>query len=95
MGQSLAVDGDQLKRLMKTCRMICSGKGATVLQLRRRLGASRRTIFRDLNSLEEMGVDVHYADDGYRIRQSAAQARKLLESYYTRALNKLLKDSLK
>ncbi len=95
MGQSLAVDGDQLKRLMKTCRMICSGKGATVLQLRRRLGASRRTVFRDLNSLEEMGIDVAFSDDGYRIRQSAAQARKLLESCYTSALTRLLNDSLK
>jgi len=95
MAHTLVVDGDQLKRLMKICRTICSGKGVTVQQLQKKLSTSRRTIFRDLNCLEKMGVKVDLGDNGYKIRQSVAYCKKLLGDCQLKALNKLLNTCLK
>ncbi|MBN2560921.1 MAG: HTH domain-containing protein [Phycisphaerae bacterium] len=95
MRETLVVDGGQLKRLMNTCRMICAHKGVMVRELQAKLRTSRRTIFRDLNSLEKMGIDVELGDQGYRIKESAAQCKKLLAENQIKSLNKLLASCLK
>jgi predicted DNA-binding transcriptional regulator YafY len=95
MGQVMVVDGGQLKRLMKICRTLCVGGGTTVQQLQAKLKTSRRTIFRDLNSLDEMGVKVELGDKGYKIRQPAAACKKALVGRQMKILSKLLESWLK
>lgn len=95
MAQMLIVDGDHLKRLMKICRAIRSGRGATIQQIRRKVHTSRRTIFRDLNSLDKLGIEVDLGENGYKIRQGEAQCRKLLADSQIKSLNKLLNACLK
>ena len=95
MGQVMVVDGGQLIRLMKICRMLCSSKGTSVQQLQAKLKTSRRTIFRDLNCLDEMGIKVDLGDKGYRIRQPAAACKKALGDRQIRTLRKLLDSWLK
>ena len=90
MGQVMVVDGGQLRRLMKICRMLCSGGGATVQQLQAKLKTSRRTVFRDLNSLDDMGIKVELGDKGYRIRQPAAACKKALADRQIKCLSKML-----
>ncbi len=94
MTDVLVVDGGQLRRLMMICRVICSAP-ATVQQLQGRLKRSRRTIFRDLNCLEEFGIKVHLGPGGYKIKQSAAACKKALAIPYVKRLNKLLGACLK
>lgn len=43
-------------------------KGASVDQMMRATGASRRTVFRYLNHLEEAGVDIQISDGKYRLK---------------------------
>ena len=95
MAQSLVIDGDQLKRLMKICRTIGLGKAATVQQLQSRLRTSRRTVFRDLNCLDSMGIKVGLGDKGYTIKKSGAACKRLLADCHTKALTKLLNACLK
>jgi predicted DNA-binding transcriptional regulator YafY len=95
MARTLVVDGDHLKRLMNVCRMIGSGQGSTLKQLQVKLRTSRRTIFRDLNTLEKIGVELELDEDGYKTRQSAAQCRKQLVDHQLQAVNKLLAVCLK
>ncbi len=95
MARMLVVDGDHLKRLMQVCRLIGSGNGTTLKQLRVKLHTSRRTIFRDLNNLEKIGVKLELSDGGYKTRLSAAQCRKLLMDHQLQAVNKLLRTCLK
>ena len=95
MAQFLAVDGSQLKRLHQLCRTLSTGKGASVQQLIKKLKTSRRTIFRDLNALQDIGIDVELAESGYRIKQSAGACKKLISDHYTNALDRILKTCLK
>jgi predicted DNA-binding transcriptional regulator YafY len=95
MGQVMVVDGGQLMRLMKICRTLCASKGATVQQLQSKLKTSRRTIFRDMNSLDEMGIKVELGDKGYRIRQPVAACKKALSERQIKTLRKLLDSWLK
>lgn len=43
-------------------------KGSTIEEMMKTTAASRRTIFRYLNSLEEAGVDIVLADGKYRMK---------------------------
>jgi len=95
MGQVMVVDGGQLTRLMKICRTLCSGGGATVQQLQSKLKTSRRTIFRDLNTLDDMGIKVELGDKGYKIRQPVAACKKALTDRQIKVLKKLLDSWLK
>ena len=95
MADTLVIDGKQLRRLMKLCRTISNGRGATVQQLQARLKTSRRTIFRDLDSLKTLGIRVELGEHGYRIRQNAASCKKLLIDRHLKDLNKLLATCLK
>ncbi len=95
MAQSLVIDGSQLKRLMKLVRSISSKKAMTVLQLQKRLNASRRTIFRDLNAVEKMGISVDLGAKGYTVKASAAACKKLLTEHQVKVLNKFLGACLK
>ncbi len=95
MSKTLVVDGNHLKRLMQLCRILSTGSGATLPQLRTKLRASRRTVFRDLASLGELGIKVDLGDKGYRIKQSSTVCRKMIADSHTKALNKLLSACLK
>ena len=64
-------------------------------RLQAKLKMSRRTIFRDLNALEGMGVEIELGEKGYRIKQSITACRKMLADPQTKALGKLLDDCLK
>lgn len=54
------VKHSKLNRLMRILTTLQSGKGCTVDDLSRMLGASRRTIFRDLKVLHDVGVPHRY-----------------------------------
>jgi len=95
MTQNLVVDGGQLKRLMSLCRLLSAAKGATTRQLQAKLRTSRRTVFRDLNTLAELGIKVDLGDKGYKIKQSPAACKKLLADAQTKALHKFLNACLK
>ncbi|MCG8406021.1 MAG: HTH domain-containing protein [Phycisphaerales bacterium] len=95
MVQFLAVDGSQLRRLVKLCRTLNAGKGVSVQQLIKKLGTSRRTVFRDLNMLQEVGVHVELGSEGYVIKQKIGSCKKLIADYYTKALDRLLNSCLK
>jgi len=94
MTDVMVVDGGQLKRLMGLCRAICSTP-ATIQQLQGKLKRSRRTIFRDLNCLEDLGIKVELLPAGYKVKQGLAACRKALAARYTTKLNKLLAACLK
>ncbi len=95
MGRTLVIDGGHLKRLMNLCRVLRAGGDLNVPRLQVKLKMSRRTIFRDLNALEGMGVKVELGEKGYRVKQGIGACRKLLASHQNQALSKLLKDCLK
>lgn len=95
MARTLAIDGDHLRRLMRLGRTLASGRGATLKQLQKRFKMSRRTVFRDLNALQEFGIDVELGEHGYRIRENAAVLKKRISDHNTKALSNLLRDCLK
>jgi biotin operon repressor len=66
-----------------------------VQQLQSKLKTSRRTVFRDLNGLEEIGIKVELRDKGYKVKQSAATCRKLLVDRQVKLLNKTLASWLR
>lgn len=91
---TLVVDGTHLKRLMAICRTLNSG-GATVQQLRSRLRTSRRTIFRDLNILDGLGIKIDLDESGYRVRQNSNACRRIIAENQSKKLDKLLSSSLR
>ena len=95
MARALLVDGEHLIRLMRLCRTIQGGKGTTMPQLQHKLRTSRRTVFRDLKDLAAVGIQVSTSPDGYRLKSSLAQCRKLLADSQLNALHKLLDSCLK
>jgi len=95
MGRTLVIDGGHLKRLMGLCRVLRTGSGLNCQRLQAKLKMSRRTIFRDLNALEGMGVKIVLGEKGYQIKQSIAACRKMLADPQTKAVAKLLNDCLK
>ena len=95
MSQVLVVDGTHLRRLMQICRSLSSGPGATLSQLQSKMRTSRRTIFRDLSTLGELGMQVDLGPKGYRVKQNAAQCRNILANHFNSALRKLLNSCLK
>lgn len=95
MSKTLVVDGNHLRRMMQLCRILSSGGGTTLAQLRGKLKASRRTVFRDLAALGDLGIKVDLGDKGYRIKQSSSVCRKMIADSHTKALNRLLSTCLK
>ncbi len=95
MARVMVIEGDHLRRLIKMCRTICSGKGITIRQLQTKLRMSRRTVFRDLNCIERAGVNLDLGERGYTSRQSVAQCRKLLAADQMKAMKRLLNHCLK
>lgn len=95
MAKTLLVDGEHLSRLMRLCRAINQGGGTTLVQLQSKLKTSRRTVFRDLSTLADFGIQVSSTSDGYRIKQNPNACKKALSDHYSSALNQLLKSSLK
>ncbi len=80
---------------MRLCRLIGRGRGLTLLQLQSKLSTSRRTVFRELNALEEVGVTVELDNGSYRVKQGEAACRKLFTEHYTSALTVMLKSCFK
>lgn len=95
MGEVMTVEKAPLKRLMRLCRAVCAGDGATLQELQGKLKVSRRTIFRDLNLLEDMGITVALDAKGYKIRKSVAACRKTLAERQLTTLSRLLNVWLK
>lgn len=90
MSLSLTIDGDQLCRLVKICNLIGNDRPAPFDKLRRKMKASRRTIFRDFKDLAKMGIMIKLDGKGYRIRQKPLVCRKLIVAHQMKAVNRLL-----
>jgi len=95
MVKTLVIDGERLRRLIRLCRLLGRGRGLSLLQLQSKLGTSRRTVFRELNALEDVGITIELVDSSYRVRQGEAACRKLFSEHYTSELSKLLKACFK
>ena len=90
MSLTLTIDGDQLCRLVKICKLIGNGRPATFDKLQRKMKASRRTIFRDFKDLAKMGIKYKLDGRGYRIPQKPLACRKLIVAHQVKAVNRLL-----
>ncbi len=95
MVKTLVIDGDRLRRLMRLCRLLGRGRGLSLVQLQSKLGTSRRTVFRELNALEDVGIKIDLIDSSYRVKQGDAACCKLFREHYTSELSKLLKACFK
>lgn len=95
MPKTIVLDVAHLKRLIHLCKVLSSGGGLTVPQLRVKLRTSRRTIFRNLNVLEEYGITVELGSKGYSIRQNLATCRKRIADVERRRFDAALRASLK
>src|SRR5690606_9968121 len=62
---------DRLSRLLQLITLLQSGQNRTAEDLTHQLGISRRTLFRDLNTLQDSGIPCyHESGVGYRIARS-------------------------
>ncbi len=95
MARTVLVDGDHLTRLMKLCRMVNQGSGATLQTLQSKLKTSRRTVFRDLSTLQEFGITVNSTPKGYRIKENAAACKRQIETRIQKQVADLLRGCLK
>jgi len=89
------MESPHLSRLMRLCRLLAAADGLTVFQLRSKLRTSRRTVFRDFRTLQQMGINVHLFEHQYRLRLKLADCKRRLADAQIRALNKLLDSCLK
>ena len=61
------MSSQRVHRLLQLITLVQSGQAKTVEQLVRQLSVSRRTLFRDLNALQEAGIPYyHTPKEGYR-----------------------------
>jgi biotin operon repressor len=90
MSLSLTIDGDQLCRLLRICKLIGGNRPVSFEKLRRSMKASRRTIFRDFKDLAKMGIHYKLDGRGYRISQKPLACRKLIVAHQVKLVNKLL-----
>ncbi|MBK8268522.1 MAG: HTH domain-containing protein [Planctomycetes bacterium] len=95
MANALSIDGDQLARLSKLCKVIQSADRPTAEYLTTKLKASRRTIFRDLTTLAEFGIKVDSTSKGYKTKLSPKACQKQIGDKCRRDLADLLRKSLK
>ena len=95
MVPSLVVDGKHLQRLMRLCRLIDGSRGLTAQKLRGRLRTSRRTVFRDLSTLTEMGIGIEYGDTGYSLSQRGSACKQIIAAHQKKALDRVLRSCLK
>lgn len=65
------MNGPRIHRLLRLITLLQSGRARSVRDLMSELDVSRRTLFRDLNVLQEAGVPYYHDPDiGYRIKES-------------------------
>jgi predicted DNA-binding transcriptional regulator YafY len=78
----------QLNRLLRIIHALQSGRRPNVRQIAEECEVSRRTIFRDLDSIEAAGISVEYdsARQGYRIEGDATAGHRRLEECEVLAL---------
>ncbi len=93
--QTLVVDGEHVSRLLGMCKALNSPKGLKLNELQKKFRISRRTVFRDLKTLQDIGVSVDLNDGAYRTGKAAAACKKAIESYFRSEFESVLKSSLK
>lgn len=85
---------ERVYRLLRLITLLQSRTPWTVADLARELGVSRRTVFRDLNALEEAGVPCHHVDgQGYRLGKSAQLPPMSLSAAEVLGLMQLIKQA--
>ncbi len=57
----------RLRRLLHICSLATAHPGIRVAEMARALGVSPRTVFRDLEELDRLGLRIDF-DDGYRVQ---------------------------
>ncbi len=95
MPQTLVMDGAQVARLMKLCRTLGRANGTTLQQLQTRLKMSRRTVFRDLAALQEIGIRLESGLEGYVLNQSSTECKRLLLDHYRGQFEQSIRSWLK
>ena len=80
----------RLSRLIKLCGALSGGKGMTLMAISRQFRISRRTVFRDLLALEDIGVRLELVNGAYRLKTSLKDCRKRIATYQMRGLQKLM-----
>ncbi len=95
MSETLVIDGAQIARLMKLCRTLCRAGGTTQEQLQARLKTSRRTIFRDLAALQQIGIPLESGPNGYVLKQSSSECKRQLLAHYRNRFDQSMRSWLR
>jgi len=67
----------RLQRLLHICSLATAQPGIRVAEMARALRVSRRTVFRDLEELDRLGLRIAF-DDGYRVQPQLFAATRPL-----------------
>lgn len=67
----MAIENPRTIRILKLVLMLCSHRYYKLTELMRRLHISQRTVYRDLETLEQVGFDVDRNDGFYRINPTS------------------------
>lgn len=93
--QTLVVDGEHVGRLLGMCKALNSAKGLKLNELQKKFRISRRTVFRDLKTLQDVGVSVDLNNGSYRTNKAGPACKKAIEAYFRREFESVLKSSLR
>ncbi len=89
------IDENHISRLMKVCKALGTGNGLTLMQIRTKFKCSRRTAYRDMTILGDMGIPVARSKQNYTIKVKPADCRKRIYDTCVKKLNTLLDRSMR
>lgn len=82
---------DTIRRILYLLDLLGEDRPArSSSELADKCGVSRRTIFRDLERLKDLGIRVDTTEDGYRLR-SKADLKEFFQKKRTRRRRRILK----
>ena len=93
--QTLVVDGEHVSRLLGMCKALNSPRGLKLNELQKKFRISRRTVFRDLKTLQDIGIAVNLSDGAYQTTKPAAACKKAIEAYFRQEFESVLRSSLR
>lgn len=70
------IDESHISRLMKLGKALGTGDGLTLMQIRTKFKASRRTAYRDMTALEQLGINVVRKKKQYTIKMKPVDCRR-------------------
>lgn len=93
--QILEFNEVHLRRLFQIARLLSGGREMSVAQIAKKFRISRRTAFREIHALGEVGIKLTSQDGMHSVAANSATVKKTIDRHVRKQIDAMMKRVLK